>query len=120
MRLLQRLKMAFNPKSHSSTLSHYIPSVNYADDPVMNSVWRSDLEKRLTDWRGDTGRVYNQQVLTSQGHLMSTLKTVKAAGIGGNNFSFGQNVTVPVTGFAGRPAQLTAVSDAAEFVQVNQ
>ena len=120
MKLFQRLKMAFNPKSHSSTLSHYIPTVQYADDPVENSVWVSDLEKRVQDWRGDTGRVYSQEVLTTQGPLLFALKAVPTEGLGGTGQYFGQGVTLPVAGFAGRPAQIDATSLAAEYVDVQQ
>jgi len=119
MRLWQRLKMAFNPKSHDAALSHYIPSVNYADDPVENSVWRSDLEKRLTDWKGDTGRLYSNQILTSQGGLLFALKAVPTAGLGGTGYAYGQGGTYPVAGFAGRPADLNDTSLAAEYEDIN-
>ena len=120
MRLLQRLKMAFNPASNDAALSHYIPAVQYADSGVENAIWQSDLQKRITDWRGDTGRIYSHQVLTEQGPLLFPLKVVPTAGLGGTGATFGQNITVPVAGFAGRPAQLDATSLAAEFVDVQQ
>lgn len=120
MRLLERLKAAFAPHSHSSTLSHYIPSLDYGDAPIENSVWRSDLERRYQDWKGDTGRVYNQQVLTNQGPLLFANKVVTTQGLGGTSIPYGQGVTVPVAGFAGRPPQLDATSIASEYVQVQQ
>jgi hypothetical protein len=119
MRLLERLKQAFAPNHHSTTLSHYIPAPNFANEPVENSIWRSDLEKRVTDWRGDCGRIYNAQVLTMQGPLLFPLKAVTTASIGGTGVAFGQGVTLPVAGFAGRPAALDSTSLSAEFVQVN-
>lgn len=115
MRLLQRLANAFKPHSHSTTLSHYIPSPDFSDDSVMLSIWRSDLEKPYRDWKGDTGRIPNAQVLTMQGPLLFPLKTVTTQGLGGTSMTFGQGYTESVKGFAGRPAQLTAASEAAEF-----
>jgi hypothetical protein len=115
MRLFDRLKNAFRPASHASTQSFYIPSVNYGDDPVENSVWRSERDFRLQDWKGDTGRVPYSEAFTFQGPLLFALRGAKVAGVGGNNFAFGQGVTNPVTGFAGRPAQLGVTSTAAEF-----
>ena len=93
MRLLQRLKMAF---------------------------WQSDLAKRLTDWRGDTGRVYSHQVLTSEGGLLTVQKLVTTAGYGGLDVTFGQGVTPPVAGYSGRPSVLDATSSAAEWDVVQQ
>jgi len=120
MRLMERIKQAFKPHSHSSTLSHYIPAPDFSHEPIENSVWRSDLEKRLQDWRGDTGRVYDNQVLATQGPLLFALKTAPTAGLGGTSIPFGQSVTTPVAGFSGRPALLHETSLAAEFGDVNQ
>ncbi len=120
MRLLQRLKMAFNPSSHSNTMSHYIPAIQYADSGVENSVWRSDLQKPVSDWRGNTGRVYNQQVYATQGPLLFANKLAIEAGLGGTASTYGQYITVPVAGFAGRGAQLDATSTAAEWQMVQQ
>jgi hypothetical protein len=115
MRLIDRLKAAFNPASHDAALSHYIPAVQYADSGVENSIWQSDLEKRLQDWKGDTGRVYSRQVLTTQGPLLFPLKVVPTAGLGGTSVTFGQYVTTNVAGFGGRPALLDATSTASEW-----
>ena len=120
MKLMQRLKMAFNPRSHDAALSHYIPAVQYADSGVENAIWQSDLQKRLQDWRGDTGRVPYHQVLTTQGSLLFPLKAVPTAGLGGTSIPFGQGTTVAVAGFAGRPAQLDATSLASEYVAVQE
>lgn len=120
MKLLQRLKMAFNPKSHDAALSHYIPAVQYADSGVENSIWQTDLQKRLTDWRGDTGRVYSRQVLTASGPLLFALKGVPTAGLGGNNLTYGQYVTTAVAGFGGRPAVLDSTSLASEYEAVQE
>ena len=119
MRLMQRLKMAFNPKSHDAALSHYIPAVQYADSGVENSIWQSDLQFRQQDWKGDNGRIYSRQVLTSQGALLFPLKVVPTAGLGGTSQTYGQYGTFPVAGFAGRPAVLDATSTAAQFQEVN-
>jgi hypothetical protein len=118
MRLLDRLKMAFNPASHDAALSHYIPAVQYADSGVENSIWQSDLQKRVQDWKGDTGRVYSHQILTTEGGLLFAQKLVTTAGLGGTSIPFGQNVSLPVAGFAGRQAQLDPTSDAAEWTAV--
>lgn len=120
MRLLERIKQAFNPRSHDATLSHYIPAPNFSADPVELSVWRSDLEKPLSDWKGDNGRIPNAQLLTTQGPLLFALKGVTTAGFGGTSIPFGQGITAPVAGFAGRPAQLDSTSLSAEYVEVNQ
>jgi hypothetical protein len=118
MRLGARLKLAFAPKSHSATNSHYIPAVQYADSGVENSIWQTELADRLQDWKGDTGRVYSRQVLTTQGPLLTALKVVPTAGLGGTGYTYGQNLTVPVAGFAGRPAVLDPTSTAAEYDMV--
>jgi hypothetical protein len=120
VKLLQRLKMAFNPRSHDAALSHYIPAVQYADSGVENSIWQSDLQKRLQDWRGDTGRPYSHQLITAEGQLLFPLKAVTTAGLGGTSQTFGQYITPAVAGFAGRPAALDTTSLAAEFVQVQE
>jgi hypothetical protein len=119
MKLMQRLKMAFNPRSHSATQSHYIPAVQYADSGVENSIWQTELDDRIQDWRGDTGRIYSQQVLSTQGPLLFPLKLVPTAGLGGLGSSFGQNATFEVAGYAGRPAVLDPTSTAAQFTEVN-
>jgi hypothetical protein len=119
MQLLQRLKQMFNPHSHSATLSHYIPAPDFSYEPIENSIWRSELEKRPVDWRGDTGRVYDQQVLATQGPLLFPLKTVISAGLGGAGNTFGQGGTFPVAGFAGRPAVIDSTTYAAEYNEVN-
>ena len=119
MRLFQRLKMAFNPASHDASLSHYIPAVQYADTGVENSIWVSDLAKRVQDWKGDNGRVYSEQILTAQGALLFAQKLVTTAGVGGLGVAYGQNQTVAVAGFSGLPAVLDATSTAAEFSEVN-
>jgi len=120
MRLLQRLKMAFNPASHDAALSHYIPAVQYADTGVENSIWQSDLAKRLSDWKGDNGRIYSHQILSVQGPLLFPIKLVTTAGLGGTGNSYGQNITVPVAGYGGRPSVLDATSSAAEWEAVQQ
>lgn len=120
MKLLQRLKMAFNPASHSAALSHYIPAVQYADSGVENSIWQSELAKRLSDWRGDTGRVYSHQILTSEGGLLTAQKLVTTAGYGGLGVTYGQGTTPPVAGYGGRPSVLDATSSAAEWDAVQQ
>lgn len=121
MRLLSRLKQAFNPKAHSATLSHYIPAVDYSNEPVENSIWQSDLQRtRWKDWRGDTGRVYDQQILTLEGPILFALKTAPIAGLGGTSIPYGQQVSGPVAGYAGRPAQLDDTSLASEYVAVQQ
>lgn len=120
MRLLERLKAAFNPRSHDATLSHYIPAPDYSYEPVELSIWRSDLDKRLQDWKGDTGRIPNAQVLTTQGPLLFALKGVTTQGLGGTSIPFGDIGTFPVSGFAGRPAAITPTSLAAEFPAVQQ
>ena len=119
MRLFERIKQAFRPRSHDATLSHYIPAINFSADPVELSIWRSDLEKPVQDWKGDNGRIPNAQVMTTQGPLLFALKGVTTAGFGGTSVPFGQGVTAPVAGFAGRPAQLDAVSIASEYQAVN-
>lgn len=118
MRLGQRLKAAFNPKSHDAALSHYIPAVQYADSGVENSIWRTDLQDRVQDWRGDTGRQYSQQVLTTQGALLFALKVVPTAGLGGTSMPFGQNATFDLAGFAGRPPVLDSTSVSLEWSDV--
>jgi hypothetical protein len=120
MKLLQRLKMAFNPRSHDAALSHYIPAVQYADSGVENAIWQSDLQKRLEDWRGNTGRVYSHQLLSVEGALLFPLKAVTTAGLGGTSIAFGQYITAPVAGFAGRPAALDPTSTAAEYDAVQE
>lgn len=120
MNLLARIMGAFKPRTHDATLSHYINAPDFSHEPVENSIWRSDLEFRLQDWKGDTGRVPYSQVLTTQGNLMFAQKLVTTAGLGGTSIPYGQGVTLPVTGFAGRPAQLDETSLAAEYVEVNQ
>ena len=115
MRLGQRLKAAFNPKSHDAALSHYIPAVQYADSGVENSIWQTDLADRVQDWRGDTGRQYSQQVLTTQGALLFPLKVVPTAGLGGTAIPYGQNATFATAGFAGRPPQLDSTSVSLEW-----
>jgi hypothetical protein len=115
MNLLARLKSAFNPKSHDATLSHYIPAIQYADSGAANSIWQTDLMDRVQDWKGDTGRIYNQQVLTTQGPLMFALDGAIVAGLGGTSITFGQGLTPPVAGFAGRSPQLDETSIAAEY-----
>jgi hypothetical protein len=119
MQLLQRLKAAFNPKSHDATLSHYIPSIDYANQPVLNSVWRSDLALPIQDWKGNAGRIPYMQVRSTQGPLLFALKGVVSSGLGGNSgLTFGQYITPAVAGFAGRPAILNSTSVAAEFEAV--
>lgn len=120
MNLLARLKSAFNPRSHDATLSHYIPAPDYSLDPVMLSVWRSDLEKPVQDWRGNTGRIPNAQVLATQGPLLFPLKAVTTQGLGGTSIPYGDIGSYPVAGFAGRPAQIDATTLAAEYQQVQQ
>jgi hypothetical protein len=117
---MQRLKMAFNPKSHDAALSHYIPAVQYADSGVENSIWRTDLQDRIEDWKGDTGRVYSKQVLTTQGPLLFPIKVVPQAGLGGTSVVYGQYVTQDAVGSAGRPLQIDATTAASEFVQVQE
>ena len=118
MRLGERLRRAFNPRSHDAALSHYIPAVQYADSGVENSIWRTDLQDRVQDWRGDTGRQYSQQVLTAQGPLLFALKVVPTAGLGGTSNTFGQNATFATAGFAGREPVLDATSIASEWESV--
>lgn len=121
MRLMDRLKQAFKPKHHDATLSHYIPAPVYDADPVENSVWQSDLERtRWMDWKGDTGRVPDQQVLTAQGPLLFALDRAITTGLGGTSIPFGQGVIGNVAGFGGRPPQLDATSSAAEYDAVQQ
>jgi len=115
MNLFSRLKKPFNPKSHDATLSHYIPAVQFADTGPANAIWQTDLQDRLQDWKGDNGRVFSQQVLTSQGPLLFALDGVIVAGLGGTGVSFGQYLTPPVAGFAGRGAVLDETSTAAEY-----
>jgi hypothetical protein len=112
---MQRLKAAFNPASHDAALSHYIPAVQYADSGVENSIWQSDLAKIPEDWRGNTGRIYSMQVLTSNGGLLFANKLVTTQGFGGLGIPFGQSKTVPVAGYGGQPSVLDATSTAAEF-----
>jgi hypothetical protein len=119
MRLGERLKLAFAPKSHSTTNSHYIPAVQYADSGVENSIWQSEVARPPQDWKGNNGRIYDRQVLTSQGPLLTALKVVPEAGIGGTGIAYGQNVTIPVAGFAGRAAVLDPTSLASEYNMVN-
>lgn len=115
MRLFDRVKQAFKPHLHDTTQSYYIPSINYANDPIENSIWRSELDKRLQDWKGDTGRVPNAQVLSLQGPILFAIQGSILAGVGGNNFAYGQGGSYPVAGFAGRPAQIDSTSTAAEY-----
>lgn len=118
MRLGQRLKQAFIPRALSATQSHYIPAVQYADSGVENSIWQSELRDRLQDWKGDNGRIYSRQVLSTQGPLLTALKVVPTAGLGGTGNPYGQNATYAVAGFAGRPADIDPTSLAAEYDMV--
>lgn len=118
MRLGQRLARAFSPRAVKESLSHYIPAVQYADSGVENSIWQSDLQKRLQDWKGDNGRIYSRQVLSTQGPLLFALKLVPTAGLGGTGNPYGQNATYQVAGFAGRPANLDPTSIASEYDMV--
>ena len=118
MRLGERLKRAFVPKALSTTKSHYIPAVQYADTGVENSIWQSDVAKIPQDWKGDNGRIYSRQVLSTQGPLLFALKLAPTAGLGGTSIPFGQNATFQVAGFAGRPADIDPTSIAAEYDMV--
>lgn len=120
MQLLQRLKDAFRPKSHDATLSHYIPSVDYGYQPVELSVWRSDLEKPPQDFWGNMSRLYSNQARSTQGPLLFPLKAVTTQALSPANRLYGQYVTPPVAGYAGRPAQLDPTSLAAEYGAINQ
>ena len=113
-----RLKSAFKPRLHDATLSHYIPTPQYSADPVELSAWRSDLNLPVEDWRGNTGRVYDHQVLTSQGPLLTALQASILCGTGGTGIAFGQGYAIPVAGFAGRPAQLQSTDLSAEWEDV--
>lgn len=117
--LLQAFKSAFSPKPLETTQSYYIPSPQYADSGVELSVWRAERRKPTQDWRGNTGRIYNKQVLALQGPLLFPLDYTTSGSLGqGPVELYGQSVTVPVAGFAGRPAQLSPQSVAAEYHEV--
>lgn len=117
MGLLSRLKGAFRPASHDNTMSHYINGPDFSYQPVVLSVWRSDLRRPRHDWKGNTGRLYDNQVQTLGGPLVFALKGVTTAPLAAYSGlpPYGQLVNTAVAGYAGRPAQLSPYSGAAEY-----
>ena len=118
--LMKRLKNKLIPTQIKNTGEYYISAPDYGAQAVPLSVWRLGKKRPPQDFWGNTGRIYSQQVLTTQGPLLFALKVVPSAGLGGNSgLVFGQTITPPVAGFAGRPAQITPYSTAAEWNAVN-
>jgi len=114
--LLTRLKNKIIPAQIKNTTEYYISAPDFGAQAVPLSVWRLGKKRPPQDFWGDHGRLYNQQILTVQGPLLFPLKVVPSAGLGGNSgLVFGQGTTEPVKGFAGRPAQITPYSTAAEW-----
>lgn len=107
------------PITLANTGEYYEPVPDYGHQAIPLSVWRLGRKRPPQDFWGNTGRVYNEQLLTLPGPLLFALDRGITTGQGGTGVSFGQYVSMPVMGFAGRPSALTQTSAAMEWNQVN-
>lgn len=106
------------PKLIADIGQYYLPVPDYGHDPIPLSIWRLGHRRPPQDFWGNTGRIYDQQILACEGPLMQVIQRGIATGQGGTGVAFGQSVSLPVMGFAGRPAVLTEISQAMEWNQV--